>query len=438
MKKWIVLAVLLALGTIFSGCVMTVEEMYCLPRRSELYHNLQAAIDPAMKNLDHAAPLSGENQQTVQTADLDGDGVEEVILFARGGDEHPLKLLIFRQEEGQYSLFKTIESYGSDFDRVEYVQLDGQPGLELVVGRQLSDQLRGNLTAYRISGGHLEQMMNTGYHDFALCDLDSDGLEDLLVITGNEDTDWSVAVRYTLEQGNVERSAEVPLSEPVYQIRRIITGRISGGQEAVFISSTVDANSLVTDVFVLRGQSLTNLALETANGTGIKTLRNYYVYAEDIDQDGEVELPSLITMRSAGLQSLVGGEHLIRWFTLTSSGEEVEKAYTYHNHLEGWYMNLPAEYASRIAVQREEPNCYSFGLWDEKGVHLTTLWKIYVLTGDDRMAAAEAEGRLLLYKTETAAYAAGLEAGGEALGVTRGMLMDSFRLIQSSWYTGQK
>jgi hypothetical protein len=236
----------------------------------------------------------------------------------------------------------------------------------------------------------------------------------------------------------VERSAEIPLSEPVDQILRIITGSISGGKQAVFVSSTVDANSLVTDVFALNGQALTNLALETAGGTGIKTLRNYYVYAEDIDQDGEVELPGLITMRNPGLQSLVGGEHLIRWFTLTSEGREVAKAYTYHNHLEGWYVTLPAEYARRITVQREEPGCYSFSLWDEKGVHLTTLWKIYVLTGDDRLTEAEAEGRFLLHKTETAAYAAGLEHGGEALGITERMLAEAFQLIQSSWYTGQK
>lgn len=438
MKKLVVLAVLLTLGTIFSGCVMTVEEMYCLPRRSERYHNLQAVIDPAMKNLEHAAPLSGENQQTVQSADLDGDGVDEVILFARGSDEHPLKLMIFRQKQGQYSLFNTIESYGSDFDRVEYVQLDGLPGLEMVVGRQLSDQLRGNLTVYRIHDGHLEQMMNTGYHNFTLCDLDSDGLEDLLAITGSEDTDRSVAVRYTMKGGRVERSPEIPLSEPVDQIRRIITGKISGGQRAVFVSSTPDANTLVTDIFVLRGQELWNLALETINGTSIKTLRSYYVYAEDIDSDGEVELPSLITMRSEGLQSLVGGEHLIRWFTLTSEGQEVDKAYTYHNHLEGWYMNLPAEYARRISVSREDRGIYSFSLWNEEGTQLTRLWTIYVLTGDNRLAQAEAEGKFPLEKTETVVYAAGLEPEGRALGITDDALADAFCRIQSSWNTGEK
>lgn len=437
-KKISVLAVLLTLVIQLTGCVMTAEEMYCLPRRSERYNNLQAVIDPAMRELEHAAPLYGDNQQTVQSADLDGDGVEEVILFAKGNDEHPLKMLIFRQENQQYSLYNTIESYGSDFDQVEYVQLDGLPGLEMVVGRQLSEQLMGNLTVYRVNDGRLEQVMNTGYHQFLLCDLDDDALGDLLVITGSEDSDSSVAVRYTMPRGNVERSSEVPLSEPVNQLKRIITGSLSGGQRAVYLSSTVDANTLVTDVFALVDNTLTNLALKSKTGTSVKTLRNYYVYAEDIDRDGEVEIPNLITMRSEFLHSLVGGEQLIRWFTLTPQGEEVDKLFTYHNYLEGWYMVLDEENAGRISVRREDSGCYCFSLWDRKGEKLTTLWKIYVFTGDDRSDIAAQDGRFLLMQTDAVAYAAELEPEAEALGVTRSMLTEAFRLIQSSWNTGEK
>lgn len=436
-KKTGVLAVLLTLAMLLGGCVMTAEEMYCLPRRSERYNNLQAVIDPAMRDLEHAAPLYGDNQQTVQSADLDGDGVEEVILFAKGNDDYPLKILIFRQENQQYSLYNTIESYGLDFDQVEYVQLDGLPGLEMVVGRQLSDQLMGNLTVYRVNDGHLEQVLNTGYHQFLLCDLDDDALGDLLVITGSEDSDSSVAVRYTMGLGRVERSSEVALSGPVSQLKRIMTGRISGGQKAVYLSSTVDANTLVTDVFALTNGSLTNLALKSRTGTSVKTLRNYYVYAEDIDNDGEVEIPSLITMRSDFLHSLVGGEQLIRWFTLTPEGTEVDKLYTYHNYMDGWYMVLDEQSAGRISVRREDSGCYSFSLWDAAGEKLTPLWNIYVFTGDDRASIAGQDGRFLLMKTDAAAYAAKLEPEAEALGVTRQMLSSAFRLIQPSWNTGE-
>ena len=70
MKKIFLIALLAAL-LLCSGCMATVDQMYRLPKRSEEVANLQSAMDSAMSGLSYSAPLSGENQQTVQTADLD-------------------------------------------------------------------------------------------------------------------------------------------------------------------------------------------------------------------------------------------------------------------------------------------------------------------------------------------------------------------------------
>ena len=75
-----------ALCLLLSGCfVKTVDELYTLPRHSDEYDNLQMAIDEVMAadGCSYSAPVSGSNQQSVQLADLDGDGEEEAIVFAR-------------------------------------------------------------------------------------------------------------------------------------------------------------------------------------------------------------------------------------------------------------------------------------------------------------------------------------------------------------------
>ena len=75
-KRMKLLCLVLLAAVIFAGCTArTMEEMYRLPKRSEDYTDLQKAIDSAMTDLDYCAPLAGENQQTVQLADLDGDGI---------------------------------------------------------------------------------------------------------------------------------------------------------------------------------------------------------------------------------------------------------------------------------------------------------------------------------------------------------------------------
>ena len=123
MKKKIGLLMLLVMALLLSGCAMrTVEEMYALPKRSEEYEELQSAIDTAMYGLMYSSPRSGENQQTVQMADLDGDGIEEYLVFAKGASEKPLQVLIFSQQaDGTVRTMETIGITGLDFEQVEYV-----------------------------------------------------------------------------------------------------------------------------------------------------------------------------------------------------------------------------------------------------------------------------------------------------------------------------
>ena len=94
-KRILVLSALLA-AMLLTGCAMrTVEEMYALPKRSDEFRELQAAIDTAMYGMTFSSPQSGENQQTVQMADLNGDGADEYLVFAKGATEKPLQVLIF-------------------------------------------------------------------------------------------------------------------------------------------------------------------------------------------------------------------------------------------------------------------------------------------------------------------------------------------------------
>ena len=439
LKKLACAAIGAALTITLSGCVMTVDQMYVPPRRSESYRNLQAVMDEFMTGLEYCAPITGENQQTVQMADLNGDGLKEVVVFVKGSDEHPLKILIFRLVGGEYVPLSIIESTGTAYDQVEYIQLDGKPGLEMVVGRQVSDQVMRNLTVYRFQASQPEQLLTVNYQKYLTLDMNSDGLSDLFVLhPGRTDTDCGVVELYSAAAGSVERSAEVNLSQSITQLKRIMTGSLHGGERAVFVASSVDDDTIVTDVYALVNGKLTNVSMSNESGTSVKTVRNYYVYAEDIDNDGVLELPSLISMRWPAVgRSAEEREHLIRWYALGADGAEYDKRFTYHNYLQGWYMEVDGKQANRLCVIPESTGRFSFCLWDRKYEQLQKLWSVYVLTGEDRSNVAVEEGRFVLLKTDTVVYAASLEEAGKEAGITQEHLINSFFLIQSDWKTGE-
>lgn len=431
--------ILLALTAAFllSGCMLTVDEMYQLPKRSDAYNDLQSAIDNAMSDLSYCAPLTGENQQTVQMADLDGDGLQEYLLFAKSTQERPLRILVFRKVGDGFENINTVECNGSAFDQVEYVDMDGNGGMEVIVGKQVSDQVIRSLSVYTFQEAELVQLASVNYTKFLTTDLDGDNRSELFVLhPGPEDTDNGLAELYTMINGTVERSNEVSLSQPVDQLKRILIGKLEGGTSAVYVASAVGEQTLITDVYAIVDEMLKNVSFSNESGTSVQTMRNYYVYADDIDGDSVVELPYLITMKPLEQMQPTDTHHLIRWYAMTPDGEEVDKMYTYHNFLGGWYIRLSSEWAPRVAVLNVGSQ-YEFYLWDASYKETEKLLTVYVYTGQNRDEQGTTEGKFILHKTDSTVYAASLEATAASYDITQESVTYSFQLIRQDWKTGE-
>ncbi len=438
MKKICVWLVLFLVVNLLSGCVFsTVDEMYQLPKRSEEYRALQQVIDGAMIDLSYCAPVSGQQRQTVQMADLDGDDDLEYILYARGDAELPLRMLIFDKKGEEYFHIDTIQCSGTAFDQVEYVQMDDRPGLEIVVGRLVSDQVLRSLSIYTFKEGQAEQLLSANYQRFLSVNLDPDLCSELMVLRpGLTETDRGVVELYSVKNGNVERSVEVNMSEPIDKLKRIIIGRLYDDIPAVFIASTIGDSALITDVYALIDGILTNVSFSNESGTSVKTLRNYYVYADDIDDDGIVELPHLIEMQVPNQSHVLSDHNIIRWYAMTASGGEVDRRYTYHNFVGGWYLELNNRWAARTFVLRQGNQC-DFYVWNEAGTAYVKLMTIYTLTGQNRRQQGIADGRFILHETETVVYAASISADAASYGLTDKTLPGYFRLIRQDWNSGE-
>lgn len=420
------------------GCaVTTVDQMYQLPKRSDEYNNLQSAIDSAMNGLSYCAPLAGENQQTVQMCDLDGDGEQEYLLFAKGTQEKPLRILVFQEQDGVFHNIGTVECNGSAFDQIEYVDMDGIGGVEVVVGRQLSDQVIRSISVYSFLDGVLKEIGVSNYTKFLATDLDGNGNAELFVLRpGATDGDNGVAELYCMQNGTLERLNSERMSQPADRLKRIIIGKLDGGKSAVYAASSVGDTALVTDIYAVQDGRLLNVSLSNEADTSVRTMRNFYVYADDLDNDAVVELPSLITMKT--LPGMMSGDmhHLIRWFALKPNGEEVDKMYTYHNFVGGWYLQLDSRWAARITVLHRAAET-DFYLWDEAMETSEKVLTIYAFTGDDREEKGLSEGRFILHKTDSVIYAASLNPEGEMNGLTQENIVYNFRLIRQDWKTGE-
>lgn len=431
---WIALALALTL----SGCgFSTVNELYQLPKRSEQYDRLQTAIDKAMRDLEYCAPLSGENRQPIQRADLTGDGVEEYLVFSKCDSQIPLQVLIFRQEQDSCIQLATLESHGSAFERVEYVDVDGRPGLEIVIGRQVSNQIPGAVSVYRIQDGNLQELIHARYNRFITCDLDGDRKSELVVVEpGSTDSAPAQAKLFAYAEDSFSLAGEAELSFPAEAIHRIVAGKLQDQIPAVYLAGSVKEETIQTDALVWNDGSFRNVSTFGSSGNGISTRRDQLVYADDVDSDGVLELPKLGHAKVVEDGDAAKDQHLICWYSLDIRGNQYNKMHTFHNFKNGWYLQLKGDWAERVYVEIRD-QIYTFSVWNEQEKKSEKILSIHVLTGNDRENEAIAENRFLLYRTESVVFSAKLDASSVSYGITQDSLINSFHLIRQDWHMGQ-
>jgi hypothetical protein len=414
----------------------TQDDLYCLPQRPENHRELESTIQSATKGLEYCAPVSGEHQQTVQMADLDGDGIDEYLVYAKGTDEDPLRILIFRRTADGFHHLQTIRLPGNAFDRVEYVPMDGNPGIEIVVGRQVSDLVTRSVSVYSLVENSMYEILSADYRQFLVTDLNVDKQSELLVlVAGQSDAQCGVAQLYQLENGKVVYSKTANMSQPVDHLKRIILGNLQGDVPAVYVASTVGNTAMITDVYTMHFGEFLNVSFSNESGTSVQTLRSYYVYANDIDSDGVIELPDLNPVRSSqGVQ--LRDHYLIHWYAMNISGKKVDKVHTYHNFSGGWYLQIPSTWTARISV-RQVGTRLELSLAHEKTGAPEKVITVYTLRGDRREEEAKEDNRFILHRENDVIYAARLEVAAAKNGITSDMIRNDFHLIHHDWKTGE-
>ena len=432
------IAVMLVAALMLTGCTMrTVGQMYQLPKRSEDYSNLQSVMDKAMGGLKFSAPISGDNQQSVQMADIDGDGEQEYLVFCKGSAELPLRILVFDRVDGAFTHIDSIESNGADFDQVEYIQMDEKPGVEMVVGHKISDMLTRSVSVYTFADGESERLITTNYRKFLAVDMDGDEQSELFILrSGQSEADPGVAELYSLKAGIVERSNEVGMSAAVDKLKRVLVGKLYDGKQAVYVATSVGDTSLVTDIYTVVDRHLANVVKTDPQGMGTQTLRNYYIYADDIDNDGVTELPRFITMTPLSNVLMSEPSKLVLWYAMGSSGNTMDKLYTYYNATGGWYLKIDSQLAPHITVQAEA-STFAFYLWNENCTKAEKLFTIYTLTGQNREEQSLSDGKFVLLKTDTAIYSATIEDIAVEYAITQESLIGSFSQIHQDWNSGE-
>ena len=387
---------------LLGGCSgMSIDELYCLPKASEDYYDLQEALSQALGNgLSYDAPASGARREPVQLVDLDHDGTDEAVAFFRSSQDGSVAAYIFARRDSQYELADQIPCSGSAVGAVEYANLDGSGSLELLITCQVSEAVTQALQVSRYQNNAAESLLTAPCGRYVLTDLNGDGAKEILCITDSGAEASAAVTYYTYVGGQMKTGQELRLSENYSDILNIAQGTLEDGTEAVLITGTAE-DQMKTDVLIQNDQAeLTAVDCGTLGSSA--QLQGGDLYPRDMDGDGNLEIPKgkVLPEYEAGS----GTQWTVEWYGLTAKGKSGLKCSTYHCFDEGWYLELPESWDDAISVREKSETdgactIHSVGFYQKSsgrkaGAEIVT---IYALYGAARQEQVEARGLTSLY-----------------------------------------
>ena len=388
------------------GCMFgNVDEMYALPKSSEAYVNLQAKINQEKGSAEYIAPLSGENRQTIQLVDVDGDGVQEAVAFFRDTtSENPLKIVIFKQDEHEeYQVYTRIEGVGSEIESIDYLDLGGSGGMDILVSWQVSGAVH-TLVGYTLAEEQPVEIMRSGYSQYLATDLDGDGKEEIVLAQAESGSKAQLRIEY-------------------------YDGR----------------DGLITDVFYLEeGHGLKNIAMDPETRRS-KNVFHYYagVQPEDIDGDGCMDVPVAQSVPAYG-ESSADRFWWLQWMHYRVDGSRDLVMTTYHSG-DGWYLEIPEDWTGEFSMRRQESSTIgvrtvTFARGEKAQTEAeesktVPFLEISCLVGSDRTRQARQGNRFILYADSTTIYTAEFLESGWDCGLDQEGLKARFHAGLDGWNT---
>ena len=441
-KLSVVLSALTLCALFLSGCMFgSVDEMYALPKSSQAYVDLQTKINAEKGAAEFIAPLSGENRQTIQLVDMDGDGVQEAVTFFRdASSDKPLKLVIFRQDDrGSYQVSTRIEGVGTEIESVEYLDLDDQPGKDILVGWQASASLH-TLVGYTLSGAQTLEILRGAYSRYLTADLDGDDHQEVILAQ----TEGSAPAHLRLEyydghQGGMELVNTAQLSEGVTDISSWTSGDLEGGVPAVFVTSYLEEELLVTDVFTAGEEGLRNISLDRNPRRSGSTFRSSAgVRPADRNGDGFTEVPMGVPVSAYG-ESAGDQFWWLDWMRYRPDGSSQKVMTTYQSTDGSWYLEIPDAWTGEFAMSRQENTAEgvrSVTFARKEGENIDPFLTISGLSGGDRADHARQDGQFTLYADNTTVYTARLLDSQWNCGLDQQAVIARFHMGNGPW-TGE-
>lgn len=375
MKKTVFSAVI-CLVLLLCACsdVSSIEDLLRAPELTADQKAVKAALEAEIgesPSFKFKYPISGDRRAPIQFVDLDGDEINEAVVFFATADIPVAQIAVLKNDgPGKWVVKKVLPGLDSNVESINYLRLENNPGRLILVEWSSSATARERkLSPYRFENGDLVSGVEENSSNLLVYDLDSDSYDEFLYITATAN---GYALKYVDPSdgsGNVEPIV-LPLNSDMNGCLGLTAGLLKDGTSAVFIDESIRAGAepasteekaaflQITEVFVF------------ANGRLMPAQTDYDIAALSLrpdtaptcrrldDKSNFVYIPS-VNKPSENIAS----DQWTYWYTI-SDGVFVPAFTTYVDQTYNFALAVPDNWLAGVSVVHEDRSM----LWEVYGL----------------------------------------------------------------------
>lgn len=355
-KKMLVLMTVVTMSFVLTGCIFDVSDVDMLvkPRLPlELEEISQVLKEHFNEDIQLITPLEGDNKKSVQFIDLDQDGENEVVvLHTKETDQYAMKVTVLSKKDDKWRINTDIQGIGYDVNKIAFPDLDGDGVREIIVGWQSGAQLNKGLSVYKHGEKGYEEIYKDSYTEFVTGDLNGNNQDELAIVKLSRSEAFAKAKIFTIQNNTLTLLAENYMDGFINEYATVQIGKINNKTMGLIVDAKVGARSGFTDVFVLRGTELVNVFFDAKWKVTRETYRQVGRQSEDINEDGIIEIPTLVKANFYENAATMAPHYITVWNQVDERDHLKEIQRTYDEIDRGFQVKFPANWNENVGVKQ--------------------------------------------------------------------------------------
>lgn len=442
MMKLMLLAGLLAGCLLLTSCdrlEFSAEKLMNAPMLTAEQTEIRTALTNALgTDVKFKYPKAGDYRSAFVMRDLDGDRVEEAIVFYDLGMENTnVAVSVLVNTATGWSPAWTDYGKGINVDSVAFSRVVSSNREDIVIGWSQSGSNDKTVTVYSYESGALALEYQGEYTEMKIYDVNHNGMEELLLLRRSSSDPANIKL-VAVEGGELVGYPSIELDAPAESFPKIQVGMLDAKTEAIFVDSYDGVDAYSTSIFKCdpaTGRLVDMLSL-LSEEADISFDRSQKIYCEDINNDGVMEIPfvpynAYLPGYDGSSEDINDERHLTQY--LYFNGKAFQPAWKgVVNVKSGYRFEFPSAWVDTVTVAKQQMGVteWRFIVFDEvleKDSQVLLTVRTYS-PNQKKDTFADTQNSWVLSTRGSYEYIATIPGGGmdEALKITRSEVQARF------------